>query len=191
MNRIKKLVLMGDHVCPWWLAYTFDNPFRRVIHKPEKILNPYVQVGMTAIDIGCGMGFFSIGMAKLVGEKGLVISVDLQQKMLDVLRKRAKRAGLAHRIRLHRCEPGNIGVGEKGDFVLTFWMVHEVPNVEEFLGQIYLVLKSTGKFLLAEPKLHVPLSQFERIIDCCGQVGFRMVNRPRILLSRTALFGKS
>jgi ubiquinone/menaquinone biosynthesis C-methylase UbiE len=164
---------------------------RKLFHEPEKILNPYLQDGMTAIDIGCGMGFFSIGMAKLVGENGLVISVDLQQKMLDVLRKRAKGAGVAHRIRLHRCERDSIGIRQKGDFVLAFWMVHEVLNVKAFLGQIYLFLKSTGKFLLVEPKLHVSLSRFEEIIDCCRQAGFRMVDSPRILFSRTALFERS
>jgi len=182
---------MGDHVCPWWLAYTFDNPIRQLFHKPEKILNPYLQNGMTAIDIGCGMGFFSIGMARLVGENGLVISVDLQQKMLNVLRKRAKRAGLADRIRVHRCEPDSIGINQKGDFALTFWMAHEVPNVKEFLRQVYLVLKSTGKFLLVEPKLHTPLSRFEEIMSSSLQAGFRTVDTPRILFSRTALFEKS
>ena len=55
------------------------------------MLAPYVKEGMIVIDIGCGMAFFSIGMARLVGEQGLVISVDLQQKMLEVLERRAKK----------------------------------------------------------------------------------------------------
>ena len=81
------------HVCPWWLGYFIDNPLRRLIHNPEKIVGPYVKPGMTVMDVGCGMGLFSIGMARMVGDGGLVIAVDLQQKMLDGLQKRAKRAG--------------------------------------------------------------------------------------------------
>ncbi len=72
------------HICPWWYAYTFDNPLRHLFHKPERMLAGYVKPGMTVMDIGCGMGFFSIGMARMVGEEGAVISVDLQQQMLDV-----------------------------------------------------------------------------------------------------------
>ncbi len=191
ITKFRKLFLVGDHVCPWWLAYTFDNPIRQLFQKPEKILYPYLQEGMTAIDIGCGMGFFSIGMARLVGENGLVISVDLQQKMLDVLRKRAKRAGLADRIRLHRCEPDSIGINQKSDFALTFWMVHEVQNAKQFLKEVHLVLKSTGRFLLVEPKLHTSLSRFEEIMTSSLQAGFRIVDTPRIRFSRTALFEKS
>jgi ubiquinone/menaquinone biosynthesis C-methylase UbiE len=82
---------------------------------------------MTAMDIGCGMGFCSIAMARMVGNEGKVISVDLQQKMLDVLLKRARKAGVAERIETHRCEADSLGVDTAVDFVLAFMMVHEVP----------------------------------------------------------------
>jgi ubiquinone/menaquinone biosynthesis C-methylase UbiE len=77
------------HVCPWWLAYTFDNRLRRLIHNPQKILSGYVQEGMTVMDIGCGMGYFTLGLAELVGDAGQVLAVDLQQQMLDIMMKRA------------------------------------------------------------------------------------------------------
>ena len=101
---------MGDNICPWWLAYAFDNPFRRLFHSPEKILRPYVAEGMTVLDVGCGMGFFSIGLAKLVGNKGCVIAVDVQQKMLNVVRRRTENDGISDRIRIHRCESNKLGV---------------------------------------------------------------------------------
>ena len=81
------------HVCPWWGGYFIDNPIRRLFHNPEKIVGPYVKPGMTAMDVGCGMGFCSIAMAKIVGDSGQVIAVDLQQKMLEVLRQRADKGG--------------------------------------------------------------------------------------------------
>ena len=93
------------HVCPWWHAYTFDNPLRRLLHNPSAIVGEHVGEGMRVLDLGCGMGFFSIAMARMVGDSGLVIAVDLQQKMLDVLMRRATRAGVAARIRPHRCDP--------------------------------------------------------------------------------------
>lgn len=93
---------MCDHVCSWWLAYTFDNPVRRVVHDPARVLAPYVTRGMTVVDGGCGMGFFSIELARLVGDEGAVIATDVQQKMLDAVGARARRAGLSRRIRLRR-----------------------------------------------------------------------------------------
>ena len=97
-------------VCPWWVCYSFDNPLRRLFHDPERLLDPYVKPGMTVVDIGCGMGYFTVGLAKLVGPEGKVIAVDLQQQMLDALERRARRAGMADRIVLHRCRKESLGV---------------------------------------------------------------------------------
>lgn len=85
------------------------------------------------VDIGCGMGFFSIGMAKMVGETGKVISVDLQAEMLAVVHQRAGKNGLAERIQFHRARKDSIGISGPVDFALAFWMVHEVPDPANFL----------------------------------------------------------
>ena len=191
MKLFRKLLLFDDHVCPWWLAYTFDNPLRRLIHNPEKIVGPYLEEGMTAIDIGCGMGYFSLGMARLVGAKGRVISVDLQQKMLDKLKNRAEHTGIADRISVHLCKQDTLGVSEEVDFVLTFWMVHEVPSVKLFLEQIHSILHASGKWLLAEPKLHTSLSDFDKTLSTATEMGFLATERPVINISYAAVLEKA
>jgi ubiquinone/menaquinone biosynthesis C-methylase UbiE len=191
MTALKQLLLMDNEcICPWWLAYTFDNRVRRIFHKPERIVASYLHEEMTALDIGCGMGFFSIGMAKIVGNTGSVIAVELQQNMLDILEKRAKQAGVSDRVFLYRCEPDNIGNHQNVDFALTFWMVHEVPNQEQFFKQIHTTLKSTGKLLLVEPKIHVSRSRYQDTVTYARQAGFIPVDTPSIRLSRATLFGK-
>ena len=175
-------------VCTWWHAYTFDNPIRKLIHNPQKVLGAYIQDGMTVMDMGCGMGHFSIGMANLVGESGRVIAVDLQQKMLDVMLKRAKRAGVAKRIAPHCCEADAIEVEEKVDFILAFWMVHEVSNQKYFFSQLKSGLAPAGKILIAEPKFHVTAKQLDRSIETAETCGLRCVGKPDIRLSLTALF---
>lgn len=191
MKLFRKLLLFDDHVCPWWLAYTFDNPLRRLIHNPEKIVGPYLEEGMTAIDIGCGMGYFSLGMARLVGAKGRVISVDLQQKMLDKLKNRAEHTGIADRISVHLCKQDTLGVSEEVDFVLTFWMVHEVPSVKLFFEQIHSILHANGKWLLAEPKLHTSLSDFDKTLSTATEMGFLVTERPVINISYAAVLEKA
>ena len=181
---------MDKHVCPWWFAYTFDNPVRRVFHKPETIFQDYLETGMTAVDIGCGMGYFSISMAEIVGAGGHVISVDLQQQMLDVVLSRARKAGFADRIQLHKCGENTLGLSAQADFVLTFWMVHEVPDVRRLVEQIPSLLKPKGKYLLAEPRIHVGALRFKEICDLVIRSGFHVIDRPSITMSRACVFEK-
>jgi ubiquinone/menaquinone biosynthesis C-methylase UbiE len=190
MGLIKKLQRTNNMVCPWWLCYSFDNPLRRIFHKPELLLAPYLKPGMTAVDIGCGMGYFTLGLAKLAGPEGRVIAVDLQQQMLDALERRARKAGVADRIVLHRCRPESLGVEAPADFALAFWMAHEVPDKPRFFGEIFALLKTGGRLLLAEPKFHVTLKSFERTLAVCREAGFRALEEPAIALSRSALMGK-
>jgi ubiquinone/menaquinone biosynthesis C-methylase UbiE len=177
-------------VCPWWLCYSFDNPLRRLFHNPERLLNPYVKSGMTVVDIGCGMGYFTIGLARLVGHEGMVIAVDLQQQMLDALERRARRVGIAGRIVLHRCNQESLGVKEPADFALAFWMAHEVPDASRFFGEIFTFLKTGGRLLLVEPKVHVTRNGLEGTLTVCRDVGFRILEEPKMALSRAFLLGR-
>jgi ubiquinone/menaquinone biosynthesis C-methylase UbiE len=179
---------MDDHVCPWWLCFTFDNPLRRLIHNPDRLLRSWIAPGQTAIDVGCGMGYFTLPMARLVGHTGRVIAVDLQAQMLDRLQRRAARAGLQARIQPHRCQPDTLALSDPADFILTFWMVHEVRNQAAFLQEIRNLLKPTAHYLLVEPKLHVAAADFQRTVQTAQAVGLRPIAQPKVGLSRAVLF---
>ncbi len=187
---LKKSFLETEHVCPWWLAYTFDNPVRRIFHRPEQILKPHLAKGMTAVDIGCGMGYFSLAMAGIVGKEGRVIAVDIQQKMLDTVARRASANNLAALIRLHRGRPGAIGLDLQADFVLAFWMLHEVPDLSGFLKQIKPLLREEAKFLVVEPRLHVGQARFQGICRLAVSSGFAIIDFPAVALSRAVLLGQ-
>ena len=182
---------MVDHVCPWWGGYFIDNRFRRLLHKPEKILASYLQPGMTGMDFGCGMGFFSIAMAKMVGGSGCVFAVDVQQKMLDALQKRAKQAGVADRIRTHQCARDSVGTNEPVDFILAFWAAHEVPDIRGVLTELHRCLVCGGSLLLVEPRGHVSARAFGEMIAIAQDVGLRLAHKPPIRLSRAATFSKA
>ncbi len=190
MKTLRSLFSRDKRVCPWWLAFTFDNPFRRFLHDPEEILGSFVREGMTVADIGSGMGYFSIAMAKMVSSTGKVIAVDVQQKMLAIMHKRAVKAGVAERIYPVLGTYDNIKVKEPLDFVLAFWMVHEVNDIQTFFDQVAAVLKEGGKVLYVEPKLHVPNYRFQEILDHARSAGFRIGDGPRIGISRAAVLSK-
>jgi ubiquinone/menaquinone biosynthesis C-methylase UbiE len=172
---------MVAYVCPWWsVPLTIDLPFRRLLHDPQKIVGPYVKPGMTVMDVGCGVGWFSIPMARMVGDHGKVIAVDLQPQMLDMLLRRAEKAGVAARIEMHRCERDRLGVDAEVDFALVFAMLHEVPDQCRLLGEIRDCLKPGGKLLLAEPPIHVSGKAFANEVAIAEKVGFQVVERPQV-----------
>jgi ubiquinone/menaquinone biosynthesis C-methylase UbiE len=123
-----------------------------------------------------------------VGETGKVIVADIQPEMLKALQKRAKKAGVEKRITTHLCKVDSLGLDMQFDFVLAFWMVHEVPNHLAFFEEIKSLLKPSGKFLLAEPVLHVNQAMFEKTVKTAESVGLVLKEKPKISLSRSALF---
>jgi len=187
----KKTLLSGEGVCPWWLIPTFDNPLRRLVQDPQRILAGLVQPGQIAADIGCGMGYFTIPLAQMVGEQGRVYAVDLQAEMLAGLRRRAAKAGVLERIVLHKTPPDRLELPQQVDFALTFWMVHETPDAGVFLSQVYTLLKPGGKLLLVEPVFHVGQAAFGRTIQAAQTTGFKLLPAVQVNLSRAVLLEAS
>lgn len=184
---------MAEKVCPFWVGYLLASPLRHLIQDPDKILGPYIKAGMIVLDIGCAMGFFSLPLARMVGSSGKVVSVDLQEKMLWALQKRALKAGVADRIITRLCDRNSLGLNDfdnKIDFALAFAVVHEVPNVPGFFGELSKAMKSDGKCLVAEPKGRVSAELFEAELSIANDKGFLVVTRPKIVRSHAALIAK-
>jgi ubiquinone/menaquinone biosynthesis C-methylase UbiE len=182
---------MACHVCPWWLGYFLLNPLRRWGQDPGKILGPYVAEGMTVVEPGPGMGFFTLELARRVGASGRVVAVDVQPRMLSRLRRRAERAGLAQRIDARLAAADNLGVNDldgKVDFVLAFAVVHELPDTGRFFSEARRLLASTGKLFLAEPQGHVNEKEFAEELEVARRAGLQVVERPVVARSRTAVF---
>ncbi len=175
-------------VCPSWLAFSLNNPLRKGLHNPGKILGEFIKPGSIAIDIGCGPGYFTVPMAEMVGPSGKVIAVDLQRKMLDKLMAYAGRASLAQRIQPVECRFDDIVVREKADFILTFWMVHEVKDHANFFRQVADNLKAGSYYLLVEPKMHVTKGIYQGIVREAEAAGLAAVRDVRVSLSRATLF---
>jgi len=190
MSIVKKFFLFEKHVCPWWLAYSWDNRLRRIIHHPDKILKPYLKNSNRAADIGCGMGYFTTAMVEYVGQSGKVYAVDVQQKMLDILKRRSQNLSRRLSIETILTDGQNFDINESLDFILMFWMLHEVENKESFLAKWYALLNLGGKYLLVEPKIHTTQKAFDEEVKICLQVGFKEILQPKVWGSRAILFKK-
>ena len=180
----------NNRVCPVERAGSLDSRIRRWLQNPQKILRPYIEEGMTVLDVGCGPGFFSIDMAQMVGKSGRVIASDLQEGMLQKVRDKIKGTELEKRITLHKCEENKIGVSEHVDFILLFYMVHEIPHKEEFFNEIGTILRPNGQVLIVEPPFHVSKSAFEETVRKARNAGFADVEGPNVLFSKTVILKK-
>jgi ubiquinone/menaquinone biosynthesis C-methylase UbiE len=181
----------GD-ICPCTplTAVALDNVFRTLFQNPGKIVGDYIRPGMTVMDIGCGPGFFTFAMAKMVGPGGLVISVDVQQEMLDRVKKKREKTGLAGRILCHQATSEAIGIHRNADFILSFYMVHEVPDRDAFFKEVFGLLNPKSRYLIVEPAIHVSQRAFDDTLEHAVRAGFVVETRPKVLLSRAALLVK-
>jgi ubiquinone/menaquinone biosynthesis C-methylase UbiE len=179
-----------NRVCPVALAGHLDSRLRRWIQNPYKILGPYLHEGMVVLDVGCGPGYFSTAMAQMVGPGGHVIAADLQEGMLDKLKRKIQGSSLEERISLHQCRADKVGVAEPVDFVLLFYVVHEVPDIEPLFSELAAILKSNGVIFIAEPPFHVSRKTFEGMIQTAASNGLMVVERPKLLLNKAVILGK-
>ena len=185
---------MAHRVCPWWIGYLLVSPIRKWLGQdPVEIVSPYVREGMTVLEPGPGMGFFTVPLARLVGSSGRVIAVDMQPRMIQGLMRRAAKAKLLERIDARVTSADTLGISDlqgKVDFVLAFAMVHEFPDAGRFFAEASEALKPGGTLLLAEPGGHVPGKAFDRELASAAAVGLTSTVRPEIPRSHAVLLRK-
>ena len=156
--------LHKHRVCPRWLGYLLLGPIRRLLHDPSSILRPYLREGMTALEPGPGMGFFTLELARRVGRTGRVIAVDVQPKMIERLKRRAANASLAERIDARVTPVDSMqlnGLDSRVDFVLAFAVVHEMPDTAAFFAEAAASMKPGARVLLVEPLGQMSDAEFD------------------------------
>ncbi len=120
------------------------------------LANLGIKPGMTICDMGCGNGFYSLQMARMAGDNGLVVGVDVQPEMLDLLRKRMESQGIENVIPVlgsfhnPRLPPNSI------DLILLVDVYHEFSHPEPMLAAMRRSLKPNGLIVLVEYRAEDP-----------------------------------
>lgn len=184
---------MAEHLCPVWVGYLLASPLRKLVCSPSRILGPHVDQGMTVMDVGCAMGFFSLPMAGMVGARGRVVCLDVQEKMLKRLEARVSRAGVEEVVESRLCEGADLLVDDlegEVDFALAFAMVHEAGDPARILLQIHSALRDGGRLLIAEPRGHVSDAMFADTMRWSREAGFSVVGAPEMGKNHSVLLEK-
>jgi ubiquinone/menaquinone biosynthesis C-methylase UbiE len=128
---------------------------RRQQHNPETVLmEAGVTEGMTMADLGSGPGFFTIPLAQMTGEKGLVYAVDSNQAMLDGLKENlAKSEVNPNIIKMVNSDLCHTGIpNESVDLVFFANVLHEVGDKEAFFEEVRRISKPTAVIVIVDWK---------------------------------------
>jgi ubiquinone/menaquinone biosynthesis C-methylase UbiE len=185
--------MQGHDVMPWWLNYLLVNPIRRLFDSPKKTLQPVVAKGMTIIEPGCGMGYFSLPMARMIGSRGKLYCLDLDVRIINQLTKRAVRAGLHERIEARVVPRDDLDISDlagQADLCAAINLVHEVPDKPVFFARVFEALQPGGRMLIVEPAFHMKAGLFEQELEMAEQAGFRPDPSIRVPGKMTAILSK-
>ena len=113
-----------------------------------------VKPGMKVLEAGCGSGFVTPALSKAVGKEGVVISVDIQEKMI---KKAKKRRGYLQNVDFRISSVSDLNSIEDGgiDLAFLYYSFHEIDNKEEAVGELSRVLKPNGILSIKEPRFEV------------------------------------
>lgn len=177
----------NHHTCPWWLMYLLDHRVRALIQPTDPVIAPFTSPGDACLDMGCGMGYLTVPLARRVGPTGHVTAVDLQPQMLAGAARRLARAGLADRVSLRLATESDWASSQRYDFAVAFWMLHEVQDRADLLSTLRNALKRKGRLLLVEPKIHVGDRLWTKELALAAAAGFHVVETPSVRFSRAVL----
>jgi len=175
------------------MGYVLASPLRRVFEDPGSMLQAYVQPGMTVLEPGPGMGFFTPELAKRVGPTGRVVAVDVQSRMIAGLKRRLSKAGLSERVEARLATANSLSLEDlrgKVDFTLAVAVVHEAPSGSWFFEQVADATKAGRSLLFVEPAGHVSDAKFQAELEAAIAAGFEVVDWLTIRRRQASLLRK-
>jgi len=147
------------------------------------MLKRYVKQGMTVLDVGCGEGSYSIGMARLVGSNGRVIAVDPQPAAIEALKKRAEQTDVSTQIESRACTEQDLGIDDvtgQVEFALAVYVIHHATDARRLMSNVYRALKPGGMFLVVEPRHHASAAECEATRAMARDSGLTISDHPKL-----------
>jgi len=165
---------------PHRLSFLLYNPIRRRLSPPTRLLSLLrVRSDDVVVDFGCGPGFYTIPLARIVAR---TIGIDVSTIMLERLRDNCEKN--AAKVEMQRSDGTSIDLGNDSiDLILMVHVFHEIEKKTEVLSEFSRILKRSGRLAIVERtreggflsgKVGPP------VIDQVGVIEFLAVGRFRV-----------
>jgi ubiquinone/menaquinone biosynthesis C-methylase UbiE len=134
---------------------------REIEEMPETALDKMgLKPGMMVADVGAGVGYFTVRLAKRVAPGGKVLAVDVQPEMLTKLRQHAAEMKLTNILPILGSETDPRLPANCCDLILMVDVYHELSQPQVMLQKIRAALKNDGRLVLLEYRKedpHIPI----------------------------------
>jgi protein-L-isoaspartate O-methyltransferase len=172
----REIAQVMSHLGAGWL----ERPEREKEEHTSKLLPPLkIKAGDHVLDLGAGSGYYTMKLAEIVGDKGKVYAVDIQQEMLDIIRKRAKKANFTQIELIKNTERELKMAPESVDLILMVDVYHELSYPYEMTVDMVKALKPGGRMVFVEFRLeddNVPIKLVHKMSE--KQVLKEMAGHP-------------
>ena len=122
-----------------------DNSILPIFRSPEKLLAAAeLGAGQSVLEVGCGPGFFTIPVAKVVGELGIIYAVDVHPAAIARVKERIE-SGRIRNVTPILSNASATGLPDQSiDLAFVFGLLHIAGGIEDVISEIYRVLKPDG-----------------------------------------------
>jgi SAM-dependent methyltransferase len=136
-------------------AKSFDDPARDAWQMPDRVIAALrLKPGQSVADIGAGTGYFSVRLARTPAAPK-VFAVDIEQSMVDYVRARAKREGLANIVGV-KADADRSNLPEAVDVVLIVDTYHHLPNRVAYFTALKTLMKPGAKLAIVDFRKDAP-----------------------------------
>lgn len=164
---------------PHQMAGLLDNSLRRQYMDPGEVLGMYgVMAGTRVLDLGCGVGVFTVELARMVGETGMVHAVDIQNPMLARTQARVAGAGVYGQVQLHHCGAYDLPLPDDSiDLAVAISTLGEIPDKPAALSELRRVLRAGGRLGVTEELLYPGYLLGGSVRRWAAEAGFQFLAR--------------
>jgi ubiquinone/menaquinone biosynthesis C-methylase UbiE len=150
------------------LLISFLENFRRVTERPlERLSEMGLKEGMTFLDVGCTLGFYSFYAASIVGEKGLVYALDINPNLIKYVKNKAGRKRIKN-IRTFVANAQETGLPPKSvDMVFLHLVLHDIEDKPAAIREFDRILKKSGRLVIDEESA-MPLGMVRKLAEDSG-----------------------
>ena len=176
---------------PEFAANIIDNPLRRRIQPPAAMpIRHGVKEAMKVLEVGPGNGTYTIATARAVGDAGQVVTIDIEPKMIERVKKRIQDEGITN-IDARMADVFDLPF-EDGAFDLVYMIavIGEIPSPERAVREFRRVLKTGGSLAFSELLMDPDYPLAKSLIRLAESEGFLLKNKEGGFGSYTLVFGK-